>query len=579
MYIFFQHYLLKILFAVVVVFFVFPLKTFATVFTPEVCVFVSAPLFPWVFFVLTIIGIVALLLSTLRRNLLGKTIGVIIFILGFMGIVFFTIAKTSTDICQTSNVDTKTSFTPKNPYEHKILHKEEKQNIIEQPLDDTKQDTKTPVPQKESAPPSSSVGRSIVFDNTKSFTAPLQKDESKKPNRGSPSIFIIGNKFVFIPLNTPYSDAGARAFDVDDGNITSLVTTKGLPIDTSIAGTHLITYTVSDSAGNKVSANRQVLITENTLGTLPIIPTPSTSDQMFLVGCIGADLSGACVRADLTSDGKIDTEDLGYFLEKFQIHDLNGDLKIGMEKGDSINSCFLKNKDGGCANQSHPNILFTEEYLTFLGSKIDLSLAVGYEMGIKLDTLKSHLDLTKDIDSISFASLAQYDLNKDGIADFSTGTTEIENLIVSCINQQLPNNCWDELINKGGIADFYPEYINADTGLIRSCFNEQPLGICKNKDINKDGNINEQDLKMLTSITNPLLPNSFTIKKFEGITFDWELYTDKTIINHCVGLSTLLGNCWKADVNSDGVASVEDKLLFISQTKKLDLNQNNIVEF
>ena len=72
----------------------------------------------------------------------------------------------------------------------------------------------------------------------------VQSSDTEKP-----IITLVGNPIEEIMLNSTYNDAGATAFDNDDGDITSsIVVTNG--VDSSTVGTYTVSYNVTDSQGN-----------------------------------------------------------------------------------------------------------------------------------------------------------------------------------------------------------------------------------------------------------------------------------------------------------------------------------------
>ena len=62
-------------------------------------------------------------------------------------------------------------------------------------------------------------------------------------------ITLLGDATETVALGGTYVDAGATATDDTDGNMTTKIKTIN-PVDTSKAGTYIITYNVSDWAGN-----------------------------------------------------------------------------------------------------------------------------------------------------------------------------------------------------------------------------------------------------------------------------------------------------------------------------------------
>lgn len=69
------------------------------------------------------------------------------------------------------------------------------------------------------------------------------------PDTTAPVITLLGENSVNLNVGDDYVDAGATAFDNVDGDITANIIIVN-PVDTSIAGTYIVTYNASDSAGN-----------------------------------------------------------------------------------------------------------------------------------------------------------------------------------------------------------------------------------------------------------------------------------------------------------------------------------------
>ena len=78
----------------------------------------------------------------------------------------------------------------------------------------------------------------------------------------APVITITGANPVDVDLGATYSDAGATATDVHDGDLTSSITVSS-NVDTNTAGTYTVTYTVSDAAGNQATETRTVNVIDN----------------------------------------------------------------------------------------------------------------------------------------------------------------------------------------------------------------------------------------------------------------------------------------------------------------------------
>jgi poly(3-hydroxybutyrate) depolymerase len=98
-------------------------------------------------------------------------------------------------------------------------------------------------------------------------------DYSENPDR--PKILIVGAKTVRLGIGDNYIEEGATANDLQDGDISSLITTKA-QVNTAVTGDYLVRYAVTDSSGlTAVEAARIVRVydgapprqTSRTLGT------------------------------------------------------------------------------------------------------------------------------------------------------------------------------------------------------------------------------------------------------------------------------------------------------------------------
>lgn len=65
----------------------------------------------------------------------------------------------------------------------------------------------------------------------------------------APIISLVGSSTVNIPINSTYTDAGAVANDNINGNLTASITVNN-PVNTSSYSSFVVTYNVSDTAGN-----------------------------------------------------------------------------------------------------------------------------------------------------------------------------------------------------------------------------------------------------------------------------------------------------------------------------------------
>jgi hypothetical protein len=103
-----------------------------------------------------------------------------------------------------------------------------------------------------------------------------------------PVITLTGDASVTTECSLPYTDAGATALDVCDGDLTASIVTVN-PVDTAVVGTYVVTYNVTDAQGNvAVEVTRSVEVVDTTpadisLGTFD--PANYASDGFLLHEC------------------------------------------------------------------------------------------------------------------------------------------------------------------------------------------------------------------------------------------------------------------------------------------------------
>ena len=81
----------------------------------------------------------------------------------------------------------------------------------------------------------------------------------------APTITLKGDKTVKIKVGEEYKDPGASAADKVDGDLTKSVKIEN-NVDTGKKGKYTVTYSVSDAAGNKAKAEREVIVFKQSAG-------------------------------------------------------------------------------------------------------------------------------------------------------------------------------------------------------------------------------------------------------------------------------------------------------------------------
>ena len=99
-----------------------------------------------------------------------------------------------------------------------------------------------------------------VADAAGNQAAPVSRTVtvSEYVDRIAPVLTLIGGD-VTIDFNGEYIEQGATALDNDDGNLTTSIQISGT-VDSSVSADYIISYSVSDAAGNTASATRTVTV-------------------------------------------------------------------------------------------------------------------------------------------------------------------------------------------------------------------------------------------------------------------------------------------------------------------------------
>ena len=112
-------------------------------------------------------------------------------------------------------------------------------------------------------------------DNNNAVTAYIDNIASSyvaPADTTAPVITLVGDDPVAITVGDAYVDAGATATDDVDGDITANIVVGGDTVDVNTAGQYIITYNVSDAAGNAATeVTRTVNVNDPVDTTAPVI--------------------------------------------------------------------------------------------------------------------------------------------------------------------------------------------------------------------------------------------------------------------------------------------------------------------
>ena len=188
--------------------------------------------------------------------------------------------------------------------------------------------------------------------------------------------------------------AKVKAIDKENGDLTSKVKVDG-EVDTSKAGTYVLTYTVTDSEGHEVTAKQTVTVKvrEEVKNEIPILKVPAIitinrGDQFNpMIGVSATDKEDGDLTSKVAYEGTIDTSKTGTFEIIYSVRD-----SVGNEVH-TIQKVFVKDKDiekaNGLANNTNisnnsnsDKKEFTYKELPNTGASTTNSAAMGIWMVI-----------------------------------------------------------------------------------------------------------------------------------------------------------------------------------------------------
>lgn len=95
------------------------------------------------------------------------------------------------------------------------------------------------------------------------FLGSCQKDKNKDTTK--PFIVVLGVSPVYTPLDSTYTDAGAKAYDVQENGDTLDISDRlqvTNNVDIHKRGIYKVYYDVSDAAGNKADEKSRTVVVE-----------------------------------------------------------------------------------------------------------------------------------------------------------------------------------------------------------------------------------------------------------------------------------------------------------------------------
>ncbi|MCA0152317.1 immunoglobulin-like domain-containing protein [Winogradskyella vincentii] len=168
--------------------------------------------------------------------------------------------------------------------------------------------------------------------------------EGNGPDTEAPVITLNGSSNVNLNVGDTYTELGATATDNVDGDLTSSIVIGGDTVNTNIAGTYVVTYNVSDAAGNAATeVTRTVNVIADT--TPPVITLIGASTINLELGDSYTDQGATAsdnVDGDLTSSivvggDTVDTNIVGSYVITYNVSDVAGNAATEVTRTVNVN--------------------------------------------------------------------------------------------------------------------------------------------------------------------------------------------------------------------------------------------------
>lgn len=148
-----------------------------------------------------------------------------------------------------------------------------------------------------------------------------------KEDTTAPTITLKGSNHMLVSFGAAFEDPGFTATDDKDGDITTAVISKG-SVNTSVYGPQILTYTVTDSAGNVETIQRTVVVQEFnapilTLSGNELIYVPIGSDYIDPGYSAVDDVDGNITDKVILSD-TVDFDTPGIYTLTYTVTDSSG---------------------------------------------------------------------------------------------------------------------------------------------------------------------------------------------------------------------------------------------------------------
>ena len=312
-------------------------------------------------------------------------------------------------------------------------------------------------------------------------------------------------------------------------------------------------------------------------GQPPVVLSDPSNDYTIMHDCVGHPANDPCVSADMNSDGKVNGEDSYLFLRAFK-YDVNGDGVIEVGDAPPITYCSFKVNsspipepfcvDGSDNGDDSDGI---DDRYNIPCSQVETGAVPSFDTKCATD---DYNDIAFSVNEFSdFKEVLNESLRRPSEVNLRNLYANLFNCTESScsyfnVNSPFLNIVYATMVNYDSNKDGYADFSGADPQI----------------DFNGDGQVNEKDddfaeflnENIFITGSSPFIPFNFILGKMEGFLFDGSGFFDRQIVEYCAGKTPIM-NCAMSDLNSDFSIDSLDLAEFDDNTPQYDINNDGVV--
>ena len=191
--------------------------------------------------------------------------------------------------------------------------------------------------------------------------------EGSGPDTEVPVITLNGASTINLNPGVTYNELGATAIDNIDGDISANISIGGDTVNTNALGSYVVTYNVSDNAGNAaVEVIRTIIVTDTTAPVITLIGASTINlnvgDTYNEQGATASDNFDGNLTSSIVTTGTVNTNSVGTYTVNYNVSDSSGNAANQV-----VRTVNVSNPSSGCSGgiSSFP---YTEGFENTLGA-------------------------------------------------------------------------------------------------------------------------------------------------------------------------------------------------------------------